>query len=84
MVYKHSHGWHSWIFDVYMSNPVTVAVEMFHRAFWSPIVPAGEPQSLWPPQFAMYTIAGIAATLVIIIFGQFVFRRFERTFAQDL
>jgi ABC-2 type transport system permease protein len=85
MVYKHAHGgWHSMLFDVYMSNPVTVAVEMFHKAFWDPIVPSTEPQGQMPPHLLGYVIGGFAATAVIIVLGQLVFRRFERTFAQDL
>jgi len=83
-VYKHSHGWHRILFDIYMSNPVTVGVELFHKAFWDPIVPPNEPQAQWPPHFGMYALAGVVGTILIIMLGQMVFRRLERTFAQDL
>jgi ABC-2 type transport system permease protein len=66
-----------------MSNPITVAVEMFHEAFWAPVVPEDK-RIGWPPEF-MWNIAGSIALIVIVtIIGQLVFRRFERTFAQDL
>ncbi|RZI89666.1 MAG: ABC transporter permease, partial [Microbacterium sp.] len=38
-----------WLFHLYMSNPVTVAVEMFHHAFWEPIVEA-QYRHGWPPE----------------------------------
>lgn len=88
MVYKHVHGWHVIFFDIFMSNPVTVGVELYHRAFWGPIVPKDDPQVLqqvaFPTNFMGYIVGGIIATVVIILIGQMVFRRFERTFAQEL
>lgn len=74
---------HPWIFDIYMSNPITVAVELFHEAFWAPIVPTDK-QMGWPPGFGWYIFAGVGVIVVATIIGQIVFRRFERTFAQDL
>jgi ABC-2 type transport system permease protein len=88
MVYEHAHGWHAWIFDVYMSNPVTVAVELFHKAFWAPVVPKNDVKDLvqvaFPPLFGLYIVFGVIATILLLLLGQMVFRRFERTFAQDL
>lgn len=87
-VYAHVHGWHVIFFDIYMSNPVTVAVLMFHKAFWAPIVPADDPKALaqvqFPPNFAAYIIGGVIMTVLLLMLGQLIFRRFERTFAQDL
>jgi ABC-2 type transport system permease protein len=73
----------SWIFRAYMSNPITVAVEMFHEGFWSPIVPQDK-QLGWPPGFEWNIGAAILIIIVVTLVGQLVFRRFERTFAQDL
>jgi len=95
MVKDSSEG-HPWIFDVYMTNPLAVAVEFFHEAFWrripaiadyAPTAP-GDPATIanadFPPGFGWYVLAASGLTVVLLIVGQLVFRRFERTFAQDL
>jgi ABC-2 type transport system permease protein len=82
MVYDRSEH-HPWLFNVYMSNPITVAVQMFHEAFWAPVVPEDK-RIGWPPEFMMHAIGCVALIIVVTIIGQLVFRRFERTFAQDL
>lgn len=78
LVAQHSTGW---LFHLYMSNPVTIAVELFHLAFWESTVSGG--QSL-PPHFSVYLGVAIVITILALAIGQFTFRRFERTFAQDL
>ncbi|UUT35752.1 ABC transporter permease [Microbacterium elymi] len=82
MVHDRAHHY-PWIFDIYMSNPITVAVEMFHEAMWSPIVPETA-RFGWPPDFGWNIAAAIGVIIVALALGQLVFRRFERTFAQDL
>jgi ABC-2 type transport system permease protein len=72
-----------WIFHLYMSNPVTVAVEMFHQAFWEPAVTESQRHG-WPPEMLWYVVAALAIIAVALTLGQLTFRRFERTFAQDL
>ncbi|WP_232527737.1 ABC transporter permease [Microbacterium suaedae] len=72
-----------WIFHVYMSNPITIAVEMFHFSFWRSTV-TGDDWHGFPPHFGAYMAISAGLTLVFLIVGQLVFRRFERTFAQDL
>ena len=82
MVHDHTHRF-PWLFDVYMSNPITVAVELFHNAFWASIVPADK-QLGWPPNFGWTIVGAVGVIIVVTVVGQLVFRRFERTFAQDL
>ncbi len=72
-----------WIFHLYMSNPITVAVEMFHQAFWGHMVAPADNHG-WPPHFGWYVLVAWVLTLVTLVVGQLVFRQFERTFAQDL
>nr|WP_274637817.1 ABC transporter permease [Microbacterium bovistercoris] len=74
---------HLWIFDIFMSNPITVAVEFFHHAIWDTIVAPGK-RIGWPPGFEWNILAAVGVTIVSLMIGQFIFRRFERTFAQDL
>lgn len=72
-----------WLFAIYMSNPITVAVEFFHQAVWGLIV-RPEANHGWAPGFEWNVLAACGITVALLIMGQFVFRRFERTFAQDL
>lgn len=71
----------SWAFAVYMSNPLSVAVELFHYGFWEGTVSVSHGL---PPHFGFYILIALAISLVCLVVGQSVFRRFERTFAQDL
>ncbi|WP_248171933.1 MULTISPECIES: ABC transporter permease [unclassified Microbacterium] len=78
-----------WLFQIYISNPLAVAVEMFHHAFWGTLPDvtgaADAPDNLsWPPGFEWNAAAALAVIVVSLLVGQYVFRRFERTFAQDL
>jgi len=74
---------HEWIFHIYMTNPVTIAVQMFHEAYWGPVV--GEQDTLgWPPAFGYYILAAVGIIIVMLVVGQLIFRRLERNFAQDL
>mgnify|MGYP000943680212 CR=1 FL=1 len=71
----------SWAFHAYMTNPLTVAVELFHVGFWDATVDQGHGL---PPHFTFYLGASFVISLVLLIAGQLTFRRFERSFAQDL
>lgn len=71
----------TWLFELYMANPLTVAVELFHSAFWFPTTSGAmeRPENLW-------LLAGIGVVIVVVLMavGQFVFRKLEGRFAQDL
>lgn len=70
------------LFSVYMMNPLAVAVELFHMGFWDATVPAGGDGL--PPNFAVYAMIAVAFCALMLVIGQFTFRRLERSFAQDL
>lgn len=70
-----------WALPVYMSNPLTVAVEFFHLGFWDATV---DQSHLLPDWFGLAIVVAVLLTVVSLLAGQYVFRRFERTFAQDL
>lgn len=82
MVYDHTRAF-PWVFDLYMANPMTIAIEFFHHAFWEVNVPNAEKLG-WPPEFGLNVLCASAVIVFALVGGQFVFRRFERTFAQDL
>lgn len=71
----------TWLFELYMANPLTVAVELFHSAFWFPTTSGAmeRPENLW----LLAGFAGIAVVTLMVL-GQFVFRKLEGRFAQDL
>lgn len=70
----------AWLYQVYMVNPVSVSVELFHLSFWAPIV--SEPST---PDFLLTnTIGGFGIALGTLLLGQVVFRKLEGDFAQNL
>lgn len=70
-----------WLFFLYRLNPVTPAVELFHYGVWMPLDPRdAEPlPGLWE-----FSFLALAISVVVLIIGQFVFRKLEGRFAQDL
>ncbi|WP_437584436.1 ABC transporter permease [Paramicrobacterium sp. CJ85] len=70
-----------WLFNIYMCNPLTSAVELFHYGFWFPTSDGSLPT---PVHLPLYVVASFTIAICAIIVGQLVFRRFERNFAQDL
>ncbi|WP_347401117.1 ABC transporter permease [Microbacterium esteraromaticum] len=84
--------WPAWLVDVYMLNPITQGVELFHYAFWRPasqdLVAAadyvGEPLTMLPPNLLVNTAWTAMIAVGTLLIGQLVFRRLEGKFAQDL
>ncbi|QLD12550.1 ABC transporter permease [Microbacterium oleivorans] len=70
-----------WLFVLYRLNPLTSAVELFHYGLWYRMGSAtAEPiPDLWG-----YAGYAFVFSVVLLIVGQFVFRRLEGRFAQDL
>lgn len=74
-------GWPQWILELYLLNPITQAVELFHYAFWYPVTETTLPL---PPALGINTLVTFAIAIVTLVIGQSVFRRLEGKFAQDL
>jgi len=72
-----------WIFMIWASNPLAVCVEMFHQAVWAGVVPAADNHGFPPNEWIYISVAAILTAIALVI-SQIVFRRLERTFAQDL
>lgn len=73
-----------WFF-LYQLNPVTVAVEVFHWAFWSPTLDPALAQSAMPPGLlAIWFPTAFAVALLVLVIGQIVFKRLSIHFAQEL
>ena len=77
-----------WVFNVFMINPLTVAVELFHYGFWHPTLrpedlalPASQ---VVPHLFSFLTPIAIGISLLTVLIGDLLFRKFEGNFAQEL
>lgn len=70
-----------WLFVLYRLNPLTPSVELFHYGLWFPLDP-GTATVL--PNLWTYSLIALLVALVILAFGQLIFRRLEGRFAQDL
>lgn len=75
-----------WVTTIYLLNPITQAVQLFHYAFWQPVtIDQIEARGLeLPPDLALGTLWALLIAVGTILIGQFVFRRLEGKFAQDL
>ncbi|WP_262406055.1 ABC transporter permease [Protaetiibacter sp. SSC-01] len=70
-----------WLVQVYLMNPVTVAVELFHAGLWFPTTPG---TFELPPDLYLRAGVGVLIAVAVLLLGQLVFRRLEGRFAQDL
>jgi ABC-2 type transport system permease protein len=71
----------AWAFHLYQINPLTVAVQLFQAGFWEATV---DRSPGLPPHFGVYIVVALVVSAVFLALGQLTFRRFERSFAQDL
>ena len=69
-------------FAVYQANPITIGVELFHYAFWFPTTDGSV--SMPPNLFSLWLPVGLIVAVVIVVLGQYTFRRLEPRFAQEL
>ncbi|MFT8396441.1 ABC transporter permease [Propionibacterium sp.] len=72
---------------VYMFNPLTVAVELFHDCFWAPTTTRPINPEQWrvvPHLFSVWTPIAVLISVLMLVLGDFIFRRVERQFAQEL
>lgn len=72
----------SWWFGLYEANPLTVAVELMHRATWSG-ASSGHSDAM-APGLAGRGVAALTVSLALLALGQLVFRRVSGRFAQEL
>ncbi|WP_051478803.1 ABC transporter permease [Arthrobacter sp. H5] len=75
------------VLAVYQANPLTIAVELFHFAFWKPTTSAAvtDQAIAVPPDLLDFWLPiGLVTSVIVIILGQLTFRRLEGRFAQEL
>lgn len=76
----------------YMSNPLSVAVELFHYGFWSPTLSEEQLQLLadggnwymFPHLLTVWVPLAFGISIALLLLGNFLFRKYEGNFAQEL
>jgi ABC-2 type transport system permease protein len=76
------------LLQLYLANPLTTAVSLFHRAFWwsgvdGPARPGG-PVSPFPDHLTERGLGTLAAAAVLLALSWGAFTRLQRRFAQEL
>lgn len=73
-------------FWIYQLNPMTVAVEVFHWAFWEPTLKADQmvAETMPPGLLTVWLPVAMLVTLAVLFLGQLTFRRLAIHFAQEL
>jgi ABC-2 type transport system permease protein len=73
-------------FWIYQLNPMTVAVEVFHWAFWEPTLKADQlvTDAVPPGLLTFWLPVALLITLAVLFLGQLTFRRLAVHFAQEL
>ena len=90
----------TWLYYLYLSNPLTIAVVLLQRAFWIPTLPAcgpgvpkicapgGDPAAVTFPIIPahLYVLGWsmLAASLVVLVLCQVAFTSSRRKFAERL
>ncbi|WP_157155328.1 ABC transporter permease [Diaminobutyricimonas sp. LJ205] len=73
----------SWLLELYLANPMTVAMVAFQKAFWI----AGEtadPVAVYPDQLLLRLVIMIGVGMVLVWISQRVFARLQGNFAQEI
>lgn len=70
------------LYQLYLANPITIAVQLFQRAFWLPTA-TDRASELMPHLYYRGAVALVACAVVLAL-GQLAFSRLEGRFAQEL
>lgn len=70
---------------IYMSNPLTTTVEIFHYIFWYPTINnASTFMYTLPPHFLQNIIVAFFLSCITLCLGSYIFKKLEGQFAQEL
>ncbi len=82
-VHNQLHG--NWIEQIYLANPVTIAVLGFQKAVWaSGSAATGVLTQYWPPDLILRMVVTSGVSIVLLLISQRVFSRLQGNFAQEL
>lgn len=72
----------SWIEQVYLANPVTLAVLGMQKAMW--VAGSADPNQFWPENLDLRLLIALAVSLLLLWGAQRIFSRLQSNFAQEL
>jgi ABC-2 type transport system permease protein len=72
----------SWIEQIYLANPVTLAILGMQRAMW--VSGVNDPTQFWPEDLGLRMVIALIVALVALFFAQRIFSRLQGNFAQEL
>lgn len=72
------------VWTLYILNPLTVAVELFHYGFWFPTLTQATAWTVPPGLFSLWTPIALAIGVLAFFLGDLAFRKGEGRFAQEL
>lgn len=74
-----------WAFTIYQLNPITGALGAFHLATWFPTTSMGAQElTVLGPGALTFGVISLVVSTAFLLVGQFIFRKLEGNFAQDL
>ncbi|MFD2674551.1 ABC transporter permease [Gulosibacter bifidus] len=81
-------GWPAWLNEVFINNPLTLAVISFQAAFWAPglppAAPGADPTFMFPELFKLRLLIAGVVGLILVFLSQRLFSRLQGNFAQEL
>ena len=82
-VHQQLHG--NWIEQIYLANPVTIAVIGMQKALWAGgLEGTGATAQAWPDQLGLRLLITLAISLVLLWLSQRAFARLQGNFAQEI
>ncbi|WP_426623239.1 ABC transporter permease [Leifsonia sp. McL0607] len=82
-VHQQLHG--NWLEQLYLANPVTIAVIGMQKALWAGgLEGTGATQQAWPDQLGLRLVIMLGVSLVLLWLSQRAFARLQGNFAQEI
>ncbi len=82
-VHQQLHG--NWLEQLYLANPVTIAVIGMQKALWAGgLEGTGATQQVWPDHLALRLVITLGVSLVLLWLSQRAFARLQGNFAQEI
>jgi ABC-2 type transport system permease protein len=72
----------TWLEELYLANPVTLAVVGMQKAIW--VAGSTDPTQYWPPNLELRLAVALLVSLILLWIGQRIFARMQGNFAQEL
>lgn len=72
----------TWLEELYLANPVTLAVIGMQKAMW--VAGSEDPSQYWPPFLELRLTIALLVSVILFWVGQRIFARMQGNFAQEL